>query len=117
MAIFGLAPVPVIERLKRPNVVQCWFANDAVTGARIQHLRQWWEVLKTVGSQYGYYPNEVKTYLVVKPGKDEEARDVFCVTEVQITMLGQKVSGRCTWHGSFRKRVHGEEDHPVDERY
>ena len=81
----SLPTVPMIERLKSPNTVQCWFADDGAAGARLWHLWQWWEALATIGPQYGYYPNESKTYLVVKSNKEEEAREVFKRTEVQIT--------------------------------
>ena len=77
MAMFGLVTVPMTERLKRSNTVQCWFADDGAAGARLQQLHQWWEGLATIGPQYGYYPNEVKTHMVVKPDKEEEARKVF----------------------------------------
>ena len=41
----------------------------------------------------GYYPNELKTYLVVKSNKEEEAREVFKRTEVQITCVGSNYLG------------------------
>ena len=93
MVMFGLATVPMIERLKSPNTVQCWFADDGAAGARLRHLWQWWEALATIGPQYGYYPNESKTYLVVKSNKEEEAREVFKRTEVQITCVGSNYLG------------------------
>ena len=93
MVMFGLATVPMIERLKSANTVQCWFADDGAAGGRLRHLWQWWEGLAKIGPQYGYYPNESKTHLVVKPQKEQEARKVFKSTEVQITCAGRSYLG------------------------
>ena len=108
MAMFGLATVPLIERLKRSNTVQCWFADDAAAGAQLQQLRHWWDVLISIGPQYGYYPNEVKTHMVVKPDKEEEARRVFHDTAVQITCEGRKYLGGVLGTDSFEKEFMAE---------
>lgn len=93
MVMFGLATVPLIQRVRTANTVQCWFADDAASGGRLHSLLKWWHLLETIGPQYGYFPNEIKTYLVVKPDKEDQARKVFHGTDVQITSAGKNYLG------------------------
>ena len=48
------------------EVVQVWFADDAVAGGGMRTLCQFWDLLMTHGHSYGYFPNPSKTHLVVK---------------------------------------------------
>ena len=85
MIMFGLATLPLINATKLPDTVQCWFADDAAAGSRLARLREWWDLLNRVGPLYGYFPNSIKTFLVVKPAKYIEAVEVFSGTSVKIT--------------------------------
>ena len=48
-----------------------------------------------VGPAFGYYPNAIKTSLVVKPDKVDEAIAVFDGTGVEITTIGRRYLGGC----------------------
>ncbi len=48
------------------QVKQVWFADDAIAGAWLYHLRAWWDHLVDIGPEYGYHPNASKTWLTVK---------------------------------------------------
>ena len=41
----------------------------------------------------GYYPKASKSWLVVKAEKEEEAREIFADTGIQITTEGRKYLG------------------------
>ena len=90
MAMFALATLPLIAKTKTDGSKQAWFADDAAAGGILQSLRSWWDTLVENGPSFGYYPNALKTYLVVKPGKEDQARKIFEGTAVQITIEGRR---------------------------
>ena len=75
------------------DTIQCWFADDAASGGNLKCLRDWWGLLTKKGPQFGYYPNAVKTFLLVKPEKYNEAANVFQDTGVEITCTGRRYLG------------------------
>ena len=93
MMMFGLATLPLINATKLPDTIQCWFADDAAAGSRLVRLREWWNLLTRIGPLFGYFPNSIKTCLVVKPGKYTEAVEVFSSTNVEITCSGRRYLG------------------------
>ena len=93
MAMFALATLPLIAKTKTDGSKQAWFADDAAAGGILQSLRSWWDTLVENGPSFGYYPNALKTYLVVKPGKEDQARKIFEGTAVQITIEGRRYLG------------------------
>ena len=92
MAMYGIGTLPLIHKL-RENVTQCWYADDASAGGKLQHLRDWWEMVESMGPQFGYHPNPVKTWLIVKPEHLPLAENLFSGTGIQITIQGQKHLG------------------------
>ena len=65
MAMFALAMIPLIDRVKGDES-QCWYADDASAGGQRRDLRMWWDKVMRYGPEYGYLPNPGKTWLVVK---------------------------------------------------
>ena len=104
MAMFGLATLPLIQRIKNANTTQCWFADDAAAGARLLCLRQWWDSLTKVGPKFGYFPNGIKTYLVTKPGKIDEATELFSDTDVHVTCAGRRYLGGALGTEAFEQQ-------------
>ena len=51
------------------------------------------EKLEITGKKFGYFVNEQKSCLVVKPEKEKEARQIFSETSLMITTNGQKHLG------------------------
>ena len=49
--------------------------------------------MSVTGPLYGYYPNAVKTFLVVKSDLYDEAAEVFRDTNVKITCVGHRYLG------------------------
>ena len=76
---------------------QVWYADDA-TGAG---TRQWWEHVELLGPTFGYYPNSVKTYLVVKEEHEHKAKALFADTNVHVTINGKCHLGAALGAKSF----------------
>ena len=55
------------------------FADDATASENLEALRRWWDTLMQIGSNYGYYPQPTKSWLIVKENKLEEV--VGCLGE------------------------------------
>ena len=50
-------------------------------------------VLSTSGPDFGYFPNDKKCWIIAKPAKEENVRDVFKGTSINVTVQGQKHLG------------------------
>ena len=72
-------------------VKQRWFADDATGAGSLGELKKlWWGVLNESGPSLGYFPDAKKCWLIVKPEKEEAARDLFGQTSLNISTQGQK---------------------------
>ena len=84
MYMYALATLPLIESL--PNKAhQIWFADDAGSGGALTDPKVWWDSLLEKGLKYGYNPNAVKSYLLVKSNHLEEAKSVFGDNQINVT--------------------------------
>lgn len=92
MSMYALATVPLIHRLSS-SVIQSWYADDATAAGRLQASREWWDNLVEAGPSFGYFPNSVKTWLLVKPNSAEEANAIFEGTNISITTEGRPILG------------------------
>ena len=92
MAMFALAMLPLIDKMNG-GVRQIWYADDASAGGKFDGLRAWWDKITQLGTEYGYYPNPAKTWLVVKEGHLETAHNTFGSSSIQITTEGRQYLG------------------------
>ena len=93
MAMYSVSVTPLIASLQDSRVKQVWFADDATAGGTLHGLRDWWSRLQDLGSFYGYYPNALKTWLIVKPIYFSDAQRLFEGTGVQVTVEGKRHLG------------------------
>jgi hypothetical protein len=96
MAAFGANTLPIIQRLKErlPNsLLQKWYADDANATGELPALREFLDLLTSIGPNYGYRVNTQKCWLVVHPGRAEEARRVFDGIQINITEDGHRILG------------------------
>ena len=93
MAFFALASVPLINAVAMADVTQAWFADDAASGSKLLSLREWWNKLLHYGPKYGYFANAEKSYLLVKPEKQDEANLVFGDTNITVCCTGKRYLG------------------------
>ena len=100
MYMYALASLPLIESLPA-EVQQIWFADDAGGGGKLKDLKRWWETLVENGPKYGYYPNPMKSYLVVKDDCLDEATAIFRDSNINITKEGRNYLGSPIGTSSF----------------
>ena len=94
MSLYAISLQPLITLLSvRNSAKQCWYADDATGAGSLEDIRKWWDELLTAGPALGYYPNAKKCWLVVKPEKLDDAKDVFAGTGISITTEGRKHLG------------------------
>ena len=87
MAMFGLATLPLIQRIKNANTTQCWFADDAAAGACLLCLRLWWDSLTKVGPKFGYFRTALK--LIWSPSQAKSTKPKSCSAIRMFTLLVQ----------------------------
>ena len=49
MAFYAVSIKPLIDRLKAHLCHQPWFADDAASIGKLQHVKSWWESLLSLG--------------------------------------------------------------------
>ena len=76
MAMYGLARIPLIQRLNG-HCKQVWYADDSAAFGSIEHLQSWWEKLTAEGPSFGYYVNPSKTWLVTRDLHLQNAVKIF----------------------------------------
>ena len=69
------------------------YADDSATGGKLSKLKQWWDLLSSVGPRYGYFPNATKTILIVKKTVLTDARTIFGDCDIQVTAEGHHYLG------------------------
>ena len=70
-----------------------WFAAGLTTSGCLEALGRWWNVLMQIGSNYGYYLQPTKSWLIVKENILEEPVQVFGGTNIQISTEGKRYLG------------------------
>ena len=85
--------MPIINATETPGCKQVWIADDATGIGDIDALKIWWDKISTFGPSFGYYPNEKKTKVLVKPEFEEKAREIFKKSSVEVLTEGQRVLG------------------------
>ena len=95
MAMYAQTIALFIKHLKKktPNAKQIWFAHDSNAIGRLKALKDWWQHLKNLGPEFGYFPYASKTTLVVKEEFIDGAIKVFRDTRIKITIEGHKMLG------------------------
>ena len=100
---------PLITRLHVSNgPKQCWFANDATASGSLKDVRKWWEELSESGPPLGYFPNAKKCLLIIKPEREQAAREAFRDTAINVTTEGHKHLGAALGSRSFLEEYDGE---------
>ena len=78
MSIYGISLIPLILALQNTsNTKQCWLADDASGAGSIKDVLKWWQSPEKMGPMFGYHPNALKCWLIVKPNKYEDAMEAF----------------------------------------
>ena len=98
MAKYSCSLMPLIVKLSvndsttpENNPKEVWYADDAAAGGKLESLKVWWAALCQTGPMFGYHPKPTKTWVIVKPGKEEEARALF--PGLNVTSVGRRYLG------------------------
>ena len=93
MALYAASTVPLVYpdlgRSEEPKRI--FYADDGAGAGKLDGLLQWWTQLQRDGPLLGYIPNPAKTWLIVKPGHMDRAKDMF--PDVNLTEEGHKYLG------------------------
>jgi hypothetical protein len=74
-----------LESRRSFNKFKDRYADDAQAGGDLSSLRNWWDLIVTMGPSYGDFANAGKTVLIVKEEHLEEAKRIFSGTGVQFS--------------------------------
>ena len=88
MYALGLSVLHLELKHEETNVKSVAYADDYVGAGNLQDLSKWWDNLTERGPCYRCYPNAVKSLLIVKPEKENVAKELFNGTNIRITSTG-----------------------------
>lgn len=109
MGLYALSIQPLITCLQlKSNAKQCWFADDASGIGTVQDVKKWWDELSVLGPELGYFPNDKKCWIIVKPEKEESVREAFKDTAINITTEGHKHLGAAIGSRSYQNEYFNE---------
>ena len=91
MPMYALGTVPLINALSDDHIKQVWYADDATACGSLMDIRRWWDRLVSVGPNFGYFPNPLKTCLIVKDSSYDSAVSIFRDSGVCITVEGKRL--------------------------
>ena len=110
MATCAIATIPLLLHLlefsEKEHLItkSAAYADDLTAAGKLRSLRRWWDKLCEIGPSFGYYPNAVKTWIIVK--SDDlipQANEIFSGPGVKITSEGKRHLGAALGKDSFRK--------------
>ena len=100
MAVYAIAIIPLILmiieamcKMPEKNSKTVAYADDFSAAGTLKNLRSWWDVLCQLGPKFGYYPEATKSWLIVKPNKNNQAVSIFEGTKINITEEGKRHLG------------------------
>ena len=77
MLMYATALTPLIKSLEDAEFMQNWYADDSACVGTLSSLRMWFEKLCQLWPSYGYYPELMKTVIVVDKKDEESANACF----------------------------------------
>ncbi|XP_066936770.1 uncharacterized protein [Clytia hemisphaerica] len=108
MFVYAIATIPLIVRYvlrEEPSDEKArtaGYADDLFGAGTIWELKQLWLYIRDEGPKFGYYQQEEKTWLIVKPEFLSEAMEIFSDTQVKITTDGRKHLGAAVGSLEYR---------------
>ena len=91
MSLYAMSLQPLITRLHVSSAAkQCWLADEATGSGSLQDVRKWWDELSESGPALGYFLNAKKCWLIIKPEREQAAREVFRDIAINVTIEDHK---------------------------
>ena len=72
-------------KLHNDSLTQKLYADDGSVVGKLKDIRALFDNLTQLGPKYGYLFNPPKCRLIIKPGSERQASNVFAGTNVEIT--------------------------------
>ena len=63
MSMYALGTIPLINVLSDDHIKQVWYPDDTTACGSLLDLRHWWDRLVSIGPDFSYFPNALKTCL------------------------------------------------------
>ena len=111
MAVYQIAIIPLIlmilkitERFSESTSKAVAYACDLTAAGFIPGLKYWWDQLCELGLKFGYFPLASKSWLIIKPEIEREAKSTFQGSGLQITTEEKRHLG-----ASLRSKKYKEE--------
>ena len=90
----GIIPLQSFLHITTPQVSQVWLADGATGAGLLIKLREWWECIVNEGSKFGYFVNDMKSWLIIKDEALRQlAEELFHETNINITSEGDVYLG------------------------
>ena len=107
MVAYALLILPLIKQLKKemPVANSMWFADDGSVANKFKDIASFFSRLCQLGPNYGYFPEESKSILVVKESATMDATN-FCIN----IDLSFKVTNGCRYLGGYVGEKHLEKE-------
>ncbi|MEM7298736.1 MAG: C2H2-type zinc finger protein [Bacteroidota bacterium] len=81
MPVYAVGITPLLPVHNNPNLEketkQIAFADDLAGAGKLKNIKSWWDQICTKGPLLGYFPKASKSWMVVKPSKYDEAKQIF----------------------------------------
>ena len=102
MAFYALSLKKLLVSLNKTGCHQEWFADDAGGLGKLVQLREWFDLLTSIGPKLGYFPKQSKFWLVIKSeGLREQAKQFLEKTNINITSEGRPYLGAAIGSQNF----------------
>ena len=79
------------------------FADDFCVSGKVSEIKEYWDMLSSIGPKYGYFPKASKSHLILKQQHLTNAKELFVDTEVQITTESQRHLGAIIGSVEYKK--------------
>ena len=105
MIAYGIGFLPLIRELQgvHTRVTQPWYADDAGSGRKFQHILDHLQDIQERGLTRGYFLEPTNIILVVVPRNVARAEEFFCDMVLQVVM-GSRYLGGFIGDGAAEKR-------------
>ena len=94
MFMYVIGTLPLIHFLNDPGRwTQLWYADDASVSGTLPELYNWFNQLCSYGPSFGYYPEPIKSFVVVNKQWESDAAAVFGDLGVQVVTGDRFIGG------------------------
>ena len=80
MPVYAVGIIPLMLEAAEPTddrkekARQSAYADDLAGAGTVSELKKWWDIIVEYGPYIGYYAKAEKSWLIVKPEYEEEAK-------------------------------------------